>query len=62
MSISEGYINQLVSDIVSKREHPIQATKFIVGDIGNDDDPNTKIIKDKCNCNLADVVVKTGKE
>lgn len=62
MFITEQYINKLVKDIISTRDVPIRAAEFMTGDIGNDDDPNTKLIKDRCSCNQADVEVETGEK
>lgn len=55
MAVAEEYINNLLKNIISQREVPVRAAKFMVGKIGNDDDPNTKLIQNRCDCKQADV-------
>jgi hypothetical protein len=55
MLLTEQFINKLIHDIVTRREVPIRASRFIIGKIGNDDDPNTTLIRDRCACNQADL-------
>jgi len=55
MYITEQFINKLVGNIVNHRSIPIRPVRFMMGNIGNDDDPNTDLIRDRCSCNQIDI-------